>query len=298
MAATAAFDRVRQLNAVMSDYTPDSEVRRLCDGDHRQLPVSISADLYRVLEESVSLWSDTDGAFDVTVGPLTKLWRRARRRGEMPPVELLKTARDSVGSDAILLDPCRHRVQLTRSGIRIDLGGIAKGYAADEALKVLRNHGFAQALIDASGDLVVGDPPPGKAGWRVAIERLAAPNSPEHSKRTQQRDVVILVNQAIATSGSTVQFAEIDGRHYSHIVDPRTGLGLQMHSMVTVIAPTGIQADSLASAVSVLGAKTGVEFIENSRPDDFQLRVQSLSPSGRPQQRDSAGFRSRLVPVP
>ena len=298
MAATAAFDRVRQLNAVMSDYAPDSEVRRLCDGDHRQLPVSISADLYRVLEEGVSLWSDTDGAFDVTVGPLTKLWRRARRRGEMPPAELLKSARDSVGSDAIQLDPCRHRVQLTRPGIRIDLGGIAKGYAADEALKVLRNHGFAQALIDASGDLVVGDPPPGKTGWRVAIERLAAPNSPEDSKRTQQRDVVILVNQAIATSGSTVQFAEIDGRHYSHIVDPRTGLGLQMHSMVTVIAPTGIQADSLASAVSVLGAKTGVEFIENSRPDDFQLRVQSLSPSGRPQQRDSAGFRSRLVPVP
>jgi thiamine biosynthesis lipoprotein len=86
-AATAAFDRVRLLNAVMSDYTPDSEVRRLCDGDHRQRPVSISADLYRVLEESVSRWEETDGAFDVTVGPLTKLWRRARRRGEMPPVQ-------------------------------------------------------------------------------------------------------------------------------------------------------------------------------------------------------------------
>jgi thiamine biosynthesis lipoprotein len=163
---------------------------------------------------------------------------------------------------------------------------------------VLRNHGFAQALIDASGDLVVGDPPPGKTGWRVAIERLVNPESPESSRPPRKRDVVLLANQAIATSGSTVQFAEIEGRHYSHIIDPRTGLGLQTHSMVTVIAPSGIQADSLASAVSVLGARAGIEFIESSRPAEFQVRVQTLESTGGSQQRDSAGFHSRLVSVP
>ena len=297
-AATAAFDRVRQLNAVMSDYTSDSEVRRLCDGDHRQRPVLISSDLYRVLAESVSLWKDTDGAFDVTVGPLTKLWRRARRRGEMPPLDQLTTALSAVGSDGILLDPCSYRVQLTRPGIRIDLGGIAKGYAADEALKVLRDHGFPQSLVDASGDLVVGAPPPAATGWRVVIEQLTEPDSPEISQPHRKRDVVLLANQAIATSGSTVQFAEIDGRHYSHIVDPGTGLGLQTHSMVTVIAPTGIQADSLASAVSVLGAEAGIRFIENAESDGVQVRVQSVKPSGQTNQQDSAGLCRYIISLP
>ena len=297
-AATAAFDRIRDLNGVMSDYIADSEVRRLCDTTPAGQPVTVSTDLFGVLEESVSLWRDTGGAFDVTVGPVTKLWRRARRRQEMPSPELLKAALASVGSDAILLDHCRRMVTLSRREMRIDLGGIAKGHAADEGLKTLRTMGFPMAMIDASGDLVVGDPPPDAKGWRVEIAQLAAPGSPSEPKpgRTQRkRDVVLLANQAVATSGSTVQFVKIDGRHFSHIVDPRTGLGLEMHSMVTVIAPTGIQADSLASAVSVLGPKGGLQFVEGSRPKTVQVRVQSLTAGGVRQQHDSSGFNDYVI---
>ncbi|MBI1311898.1 FAD:protein FMN transferase [bacterium] len=327
-AVAAAFDRVRELNSVMSDYDAASEIRRLCDAGSTAQPVVVSPDLFRVLQQSVSLSQDTGGAFDVTVGPLTKLWRRARRRGEMPPVDLLAEARSRVGSEAIVLDSCRHSVRLSKSGMRIDLGGIAKGYAADQALDVLKDRGFPRAMVDASGDIVLGDPPPNAPGWRIVIAQLAAktetgsaaietsgsggtsePNRTVASNRAEvptaakpgdefeagARTVVLLANQAIATSGSTVQFVEIDGRSYSHIVDPRTGLGLESHSMVTVIAPTGMQADSLASAVSVLGQDAGVRFIEQSRPESVQTRVQTLTAEGRVQRRDSSGFRSFLI---
>ncbi len=297
-AATAAFDRIRELNGVMSDYIADSEVRRLCDMAPTGQPVAVSTDLFGVLEESVSLWRDTGGAFDVTVGPLTKLWRRARRRERMPSPELLKAASASVGSNAILLDRRQRQVTLTKPEMRIDLGGIAKGYAADEGLKTLRTLGFPMAMIDASGDLVVGDPPPGAKGWRVEIAQLSAPGSLFASKpytTQRQRDVVLLANQAVATSGSTVQFVEIDGRHFSHIVDPRTGLGLETHSMVTVIAPTGMHADSLASAISVLGPQKGIRFVEDSRPEGVQVRVQSLTADGIIQQHDSSGFKNYII---
>lgn len=297
-AATAAFDRIRELNGVMSDYVADSEVRRLCDAAPTGQPTTVSTDLFGVLEESVSLWRDTGGAFDTTVGPLTKLWRRARRRQEMPSPELLKAARASVGSNAILLDRCRRQVTLTRPKMRIDLGGIAKGYAADEGLRTLRTLGFPMAMIDASGDLVVGDPPPGAKGWRVEIERLAdtdASSASELCPVQEKRDVILLANQAVATSGSTVQFVEIGGRHFSHIVDPRTGLGLETHCMVTVIAPTGMHADSLASAVSVLGPEAGIRFVEDSRPETIQVRVQSLTAGGLRRQHDSSGFKHYVI---
>lgn len=299
-AAEAAFDRIRELNGLMSDYSADSEVRRLCDTAEAGQPITISRDLFRVLAASVSLWRESDGAFDVTVGPLTKLWRRARRRGEMPPADQLQLARDSIGSDAISLSACQRTVTLARSGMRIDLGGIAKGYAADEALEVLRKQGFPRALIDASGDLVAGDPPPGKRGWRVAIEVLDSPK--QHAdvpsgNSAAVRSVLVLANQAVATSGSTVQFIDIDGRPYSHIIDPRTGLGLQTHSMVTVVAPTGTKADSLASAISVLGVPAGLDLAKRSRPDEVQVRIQTLTPDGQTRRVDSLGF-ERLLATP
>jgi thiamine biosynthesis lipoprotein len=297
-AAEAAFDRVRELNDLMSDYIADSEVRRLCDEAQPGQPVRVSSDLFRVLDVSLTLWRETDGAFDVTVGPLTKLWRRARRRVEMPPADQLELARQSVGSDAVCLDVCRSTVVLTRPGIRIDLGGIAKGYAADEALKILRERGFPHALIDASGDLVVGDPPPGKRGWRVAIEPLVTPGLSADSEAPASRavrSVLLLANQAVATSGSTAQFVEINGRPYSHIVDPRTGLGLQTHSMVTVIAPTGIQADSLASAISVLGPESGIGLLRQSRRGDVEVRIQTLTADSQTQHFQSSGFERLLV---
>ncbi|MHC4875080.1 MAG: FAD:protein FMN transferase [Planctomycetota bacterium] len=293
-AATAAFDRIRELNVVMSDYQADSEVRRLCESAVEN-EVAVSQDLLHVLVSSRRLTEESGGAFDVTVGPLTKLWRRARRREELPPADLLTNALQKVGSEAITLNRTRQTIRLAKAGMRIDLGGIAKGYAADQALEVLKQQGFPRALVDASGDIVAGDPPPLEQGWRIEIASLnaAAEPSVDVSRPPRGSTLVLLANQAIATSGSTVQFVEIDGRRYSHIVDPRTGLGLDTLSLVTVIAPSGMEADSLASAVSVLGPVAGVRFVEK-KSDSIQSRVQSVEPSGEVRIVQSRGF-SRFV---
>ena len=255
-AARAAFARIDQLNGLLSDYDPESELRRLCrtSGQRRRVPVS--EELWRVLSEAQGLSGRSGGAFDVTVGPMVRLWRRARRRREMPSPQRLEAARQLVGYRLMRLDPQHHAVELLKSGMRLDLGGIAKGYAVDEALAVLRSHGITRALVDAGGDVGLGDPPPDKPGWLIGIAPLAPDAPPARYLR--------LSRLAIATSGDVWQHVEIDGVRYSHLVDPRTGLGLTDHSSVTIIAPDCITADSLASAVSVLGPKAGLKLIEET----------------------------------
>lgn len=256
-AARRAFDRIKELDRLLSDYNPESELRQLCDRAEAGKPVAIGKDLFTVLAQAEDLSKKTGGAFDVTVGPVVRLWRRARRQKEMPDPERLKEALAAVGYQKVRLDEKNQTATLAREGMRLDLGGIAKGYAGDEALKILREHGISRAIIDASGDLVLGDPPPGKTGWRIGIAPLEKVDGPPSK-------ILEIANASVATSGDAFQFVEIAGKRYSHIVNPKTGLGLTERSSVTVIAPTGIQADSLASAVSVLGPEAGLKLIEST----------------------------------
>ncbi|MDA1014258.1 MAG: FAD:protein FMN transferase [Planctomycetota bacterium] len=270
-ATTAAFQRIEALNSVMSDYDPSSELMRLCINSKPGQQVTLSRDLATVLDASLRMSRDSEGAFDVSVGPIVRLWRRARRRKEFPPSDLLATARASIGYQAIQLDSKNLTVSLSKPNMRLDLGGIAKGYAADEALKVLRAHGIDRALVDAGGDLSVGDPPPEKAGWVIGVQELRAetqapevktPNTkPATSKAKQYSQRILVRNCGVATSGDAFQFVVLNGKRYSHIVDPRTGIALERSSSVTVIAPNGMQADALASAVSVMGPKAGLALI-------------------------------------
>jgi thiamine biosynthesis lipoprotein len=255
-AITAAFARIKQLDNMLSDYDDASELSRLSRSAPAKKPVKVSDDLWRVLSFSQSISRHSDGAFDVTVGPYVKLWRRARRRKEMVKPERLVTARHSVGYQHVRLDEANRTVRLLRPAMRLDLGAVAKGYAADKALSVLQRHGCGRALIDAGGDVVLGDPPPGKTGWRIGI----ASHDDKLGKPTRH---LVLARVAIATSGDSQQFVTLDGVRYSHIIDPRTGLGLTDHSRVTVIAKTGMSADALASAVSVLGSKKGLALVES-----------------------------------
>lgn len=254
-AARAAFDRIDQLNRIMSDYDPKSELMRLCKSAQPGHPVKVSPELLFILSRSNALSRKTKGAFDVSVGPVVRLWRRARRRKQLPDPLRLAEARRQVDYRSIVIDEKTGTVTLQKTGMRLDLGGIAKGYAGDQALAVLRQRGITRAMIDGSGDIVVGDPPPGKRGWKIGIAPLEKPDGPP--SRTLQ-----LSNAAVATSGDAFQYVEIAGKRYSHIVNPKTGLGLTTRSSVTVIAPDGITADSLASAVAVLGAKKGLKLIE------------------------------------
>ncbi len=255
-AARAAFRRFRQLNGVLSDYDPESELRRLCEASGPGKPVPVSEDLWDVLSHAQSLSERSEGAFDVTVGPVVRLWRRARRQRELPSPERLAAARQLVGPQLVRLHPERQAVELLKPGMRLDLGGIAKGYAVDEALAVLRRHGITRALVDAGGDIGLGDPPPNRPGWLIGVAPLERDSRPSR--------FLWLSGLAIATSGDTWQHVEIDGHRYSHIVDPRTGLGLTDHSSVTVIAPNCITADGLASAVSVLGPEKGLGLIDDT----------------------------------
>ncbi|MCU0876195.1 MAG: FAD:protein FMN transferase [Pirellulaceae bacterium] len=265
IALDQAFARISELDKKLSDYDPSSELSRLSDtasmppgspfGEPlpKSTPIPLSNDLWKVLAFSDDLSRQSGGAFDVTAGPLTKLWRRARRQGELPAPERLTEARASVGYQHLRLDPDRRSAELLVGQMRLDLGGIAKGFAADEALAALGRQGISRALVRASGDVVVGNPPPGQKGWPVGIAPLD-PNEPP-------RKIVRLRNRAISTSGDSRQHLVVGGRRYSHVIDPRTGRGVSGRSSTSVIARHGIEADSLATAISVLGIESGMKLV-------------------------------------
>jgi FAD:protein FMN transferase len=257
-AADAAFARVAELDAIMSDYKKDSELMKLCGAFATETgePVKVSNDLFLVLRKAEELSKKSDGAFDVTVGPVVQLWRLARRTQELPDPKEFAAARAKIGYRKVKLDAARKTVRLTTPGMQLDLGGIAKGYAADEALKLLREKfGIKQALVAAAGDIACGDPPPGKDGWVVDIAPIAKGQKPRTLK---------LANAAVSTSGDLEQFVEIGGVRYSHVLDPKTGLGLTGRRSVTVIAQNGTTADSMTKAVSVLPTEQGLKLVENT----------------------------------
>jgi thiamine biosynthesis lipoprotein len=253
-AAKAAFARIAALDGIMSDYRPTSELMQLCQKAGGP-PVPVSEELFFVLTKAQEVSRRSEGAFDVTVGPVVRLWRQARKTHELPDPQELARARALVGYDKMKLDPKARTVQLHQAGMLLDLGGIAKGYSADEALAVLHRHGIMRALVAAGGDVAASGPPPDADGWRVGIAPLENPEGkPAH--------YVLLHDAAVSTSGDAAQHVEIGGRRYSHIVDPRTGMGLLGRRSVTVLARRGIDADSLTKVVSVLGPERGLPIIE------------------------------------
>ena len=244
-ASKSAFQRVAELETIMSNYNQKSELMRLCDANDANPgePIAVSRELFDVLQKAQSISELSGGAFDVTVGPVVDLWKDARRTQQFPDAQELADALSRVGHAKMKLDPKKRTVTLTRSGMRLDLGGIGKGYAADEAIALLKARGITSALVAASGDITVSDPPPGTKGWTVDI----APIDKNLPKRT-----LLLKNASVSTSGDLFQHVVIGDKRYSHVLDPRTGVGLMGYSSVTVIAPTGTLADALTKVASVL----------------------------------------------
>jgi len=239
----------------MSDYQADSELMRLCDQPFGT-PVLISADLFRALQISQEFARLSDGAFDVTVGPFVRLWRFARKRKVLPTRSELETARAAVGWQKLRLDPRERTATLQVPNMRLDLGGIGKGYAADQAMAVLRKKGITRALVAASGDIAIGAPPPGERGWKIAIAALdSGPNAITQT--------LLLRNAGVSTSGDTEQFIEIGGVRYSHIVNPATGLGLTNRLQDTVIGPDATMTDGLDTTVNLLGVERGLKLVDS-----------------------------------
>jgi thiamine biosynthesis lipoprotein len=254
----AAFDRIAQLDEILSDYNSASELNRLAAAAFVH-PVHVSEDLARVVEASQQIAEQTNGAFDITVGPLTHLWRQARRDHIIPAPDAVQAAAARCGYQKLHLDRTNQTIKLDAPDMQLDVGGIAKGYAADEALAVLKNLGFRSALVAASGDLAFSDAPPNEHGWKIGIDSLDRADKPFTR-------VLFLSNAAVSTSGSTEQSLEINGKSYSHIIDPKTGMGLVDNMTVTTIARRGMQADAAATAVSVLGCEKGLAYVERE-PD-------------------------------
>ena len=253
----SAFDRIGELDRILSDYKADSELNRIATTAVDQA-VHVSDDLFTVLAASHQLAVATGGAFDVTQGPVIRLWREARRTSRLPDAAALKEAASRSGYRKLHLDVVNHMVWLDQKGMSLDVGAIGKGYAASEALEVLGRLGVRSALVAVSGDLAFSDAPPGERGWRIDIR----PDDPALAAAPR---VLELTNAAVSTSGSTQQHLDTAAQRYSHVIDPSSGMGLTEDITVTVIAPTGLESDGLDTAVSVLGRERGLALIE-SRP--------------------------------
>jgi len=255
--ADAAFERIAVLNSIMSDYDSDSELSRLSRSSGQGKAVPVSSALWKVLVRAQDFAERSGGAFDITVGPLVNVWRRARRNQELPSPALLAEMKARTGYKKLRLDSAHQAAELLVPDMRLDLGAIAKIFAVDEAIGVLKQRGITRALVGGSGDMTAADAPPGEPGWRIEVAALDAPGAPPPQ-------VIWLKNRSIATSGDMFQRVEIAGKRYSHIVDPHTGLGLTDHSLVTVIAADGMTANGLSTSVSVLGPERGLKLVEET----------------------------------
>ncbi len=256
-AGTAAYRRMAELEQILSSYRSSSElnqVRKEAVGS----PVRVSAPLFTVLQQAQRLARQSDGAFDVTAGPLFDLWARARETGTLPDSSAIQRTQKRTGWSKIQLNETRRTVRLQADSMQLNLGGIAKGYILDQALDTLRALGISRALIEAGGDLIMSGPPPSKEGWQIQLPGA----NPERESQTYD-----LTHSAVSTSGDTYQSVVINGTRYSHVVDPRTGLGLTHHLLVTIIAKNGMTADGLATTVSVLGPEEGRAFLQEHYPD-------------------------------
>ena len=262
-AASAAYARIKALNRILSDYQDESEVARLCRTAGSSQAVEVSPELFEVLSRSLALSEATDGAFDVTISPVIKLWRTARKQRQLPDPQQLAAARELVGWKNVKLDAQRRTVELVHPKMQLDFGGIAKGYIAQQVRDLLAERGLKRCLIAVAGDIVAGDAPLDAdghetAGWKIGVAPLDKPDGPPSR-------LLSLKNCSVSTSGDAFQFVEINGVRYSHIVDPKTGLGLTQRSSVTIIARDGADADGLATAVTILGVERGLKLIEQSQ---------------------------------
>jgi FAD:protein FMN transferase len=277
--ATEVYKIADSLNLIYSDYLENSELNLLSKKSGTNEFTKVSPALWDILNLSVKASQKSKGAFDITVGSVVKLWRKARKEKVLPEENILKNTLQGVGYQYIILDSTTRAVKLLQPNTQLDLGGIAKGYVAQVIVDFCVKEGIEKVLVDAGGDLAMRVAPPAPDGGAFSSKYLsdswskvppsrvrglhfrigvAIPNSEELIPRH-----LILQNQAVATSGNMYQFVEIGGKKYSHIVNPCTGLGVTHQRNVTVIAPDGAIADWLATACSVLSVKKALRLIKS-----------------------------------
>ena len=247
------WDRLGDISLRMSAYNPESDLSLLSKS--YQNPIGFSDDFYKLLSDSVAYTEKSGGAFDITVRPLIDLWKKAGQLGTLPDNDAINKTKEAVGVHLIKFSE-QNKIEVLNPNTRVDLGGIAKGYAVDEAARILRDNGIGNFLVDAGGDVYVGGLNCENSLWRIGIR-----NPRDKSKVV---DVVQLTNAAVTTSGDYEQFYEVNGERWSHIVNPVTGYPPKGGIVsASVIAPTAAEADAYSTALSVLSIKKGIDLIDS-----------------------------------
>lgn len=256
----AAFAEIERVDRLMSKYKSDSEISEL-NRDGFSWAVKVSKSTYEVLQRSIEFGKLSGGAFDVTVGPLVDLWHSAEEANSLPADAEIEEVRSKVGCDKLILDANEGSIRFAVEGMRVDLGGIAKGYAIDKAVEAMRKGGAAGGMVVIGGEIqCFGLPPGGQKNWRIGLQ------DPERAKDGFDAGTPLLVlrltNAAVATSGHYRRFVTIGGKRYSHIVDPESGRSSESLASVTIICSSSTGADALATAVAVMGKEKGLALIE------------------------------------
>jgi len=264
----AAFIKINRVDDLMSDYKDDSEISRVNKEAFHQ-PVEVSQSTFDVLQKSIEFSELSDGAFDVTVGPLVDIWRLAAEANSVPSEDELSVARSKVGYEKLILDANQMTARFAVDGMRIDLGGIAKGYAIDKAIEAMQTTGAIGGMVDIGGDIRCFGRPSGKKFWLIGLQDpnensdFRFPISDFPVGTGMPLLVLKLTDDAVATSGGYRRFALIDGKRFSHIINRQTGESAQGLASITIISKNAIDTDALATAVSVLGVEKGLALIES-----------------------------------
>lgn len=276
-AAEAAFEEIRRIDRLLSTYKPDSEISEVNRRAARE-PVPVGPDFLNVLAASRVYYDLSDGAFDPSIYPLVQVWRSARGENRLPTENELHNAAALVGLSKVQVDAATNSVKFLQEGMALDFGGIAKGYAVDRAIEVLKSYGVTRAIIDAGGNFYALGTPENRPQWEAGV------------RHPLRHDEVIMrfpvSDEGVATSGSYERFFEIGGKRYSHIINPHTGRPVEGMLSATAVADTAMAADALSTSVFVLGAQDGMRLIEKLQgvegivishepgsPQDFKISV-------------------------
>ena len=257
-----AFEEIRRIDSLMNVYGKTSEVSQINEAAGESA-VEVSVDTMAVVSRAIDLARITDGALDITIAPLMDLWGFRNGSKQVPLDDELREKLSLVNYREVVLDSDRSTIKLSSAGMEIDVSGIAKGYAVDRAIQVMRGAGIRNALVNAGGDLYAMGSPPGKESWRIGIRH------PRSS--AELLGILELKDRAVATSGDYENFFEADGKRYCHIIDTRTGRPVEGILSVTIVADSAVEADALATAVFPMGAEAGMELIESLQGIDGMI---------------------------
>jgi len=259
--ARECFLIVDSLNNIFSDYSSESEIGKLALQTD-QTDIKVSEELFSMIIRSKDAWERSGKTFDITIGALTQLWRKAKKENRFPSEAEIEAAKDLTGFKNIIINERSKTISFKKPGIRFDFGGIVPGYVAQRVIDFLKTKNVNIALVDASGDIVMSDAPPGKDGWTIGI------NLPENENEIWDKKLE-LQNFAVSTSGDVYRYTIHNGIKYSHIIDPRTGYGVTSQRNVTVITKYGADADWLATACSILPIKKALSLAKKEHAAIF-----------------------------